>query len=188
MDNKHKILHSALQLFAAHGYDGVGVQEIASLAGIGKPTIYHYFGNKQGLLLAVLEEHYRLLLDELAPAAAYAGDLPLTLHRTASVYFRFVRNQPAFYRMNLAMAFAPPASESYKAIEPFFLEQYHLLEAIFLAAAGDHGNMKGRHGAYAATFLGMLNTYAQLYFVGACSLNDEVAFKALHQFMHGIYS
>ena len=50
MENRDHILDCALRLFAARGYDAVGVQEIVELAGLTKPTLYHYFGSKRGLL------------------------------------------------------------------------------------------------------------------------------------------
>ena len=42
MDNREKILNCALELFHARGYDAVGVQEIAEMAGVTKPTLYYY--------------------------------------------------------------------------------------------------------------------------------------------------
>lgn len=53
MDNRMNILQKALQLFYEKGYDAIGVQEIADAAGVTKPTLYHYFGSKYGLLEAV---------------------------------------------------------------------------------------------------------------------------------------
>ena len=47
-DNRAKILACAMQLFAARGYDAVGVQEIVDAVGIAKPTLYHFFGSKAG--------------------------------------------------------------------------------------------------------------------------------------------
>ena len=41
MDNKTKILDSALELFHARGYDSVGVQEIAEMAGVSMTTVYN---------------------------------------------------------------------------------------------------------------------------------------------------
>ena len=49
MDNRQLIMEKALELFCARGYDAVGVQEIAEQSGITKPTLYYYFGSKQGL-------------------------------------------------------------------------------------------------------------------------------------------
>ena len=58
MDNRMNILQKALQLFYEKGYDAIGVQEIADAAGVTKPTLYHYFGSKYGLLEAVAREDY----------------------------------------------------------------------------------------------------------------------------------
>ena len=49
-DTRAELLARALDLFAAYGYDGVGVQQICDAAGVTKPTLYHHFGNKRGLL------------------------------------------------------------------------------------------------------------------------------------------
>ena len=59
---------------------------------------------------------------------------------------------------------------------------------MFLLATNDHGNMRGRHQAYAATFLGMLNTYIGLGLNGVVELDDQLVIQAVHQFMHGIFS
>ena len=86
------------------------------------------------------------------------------------------------------MAFAPVDSESNKAVSKYIKEQYEMVEDLFIQAAEDHGNMKGRHQAYAATLLGMINTYIALSLRGDRELNDELLYQAVHQFMHGIYS
>ena len=54
MDNRQLIIEKALELFCARGYDAVGVQEIAEQSGITKPTLYYYFGSKQGLMETIL--------------------------------------------------------------------------------------------------------------------------------------
>jgi AcrR family transcriptional regulator len=48
-DLKAKLLLSALSHFAAKGYDGVQVKEVAEEAGVSKPTLYYHFGSKDGL-------------------------------------------------------------------------------------------------------------------------------------------
>ncbi|WP_245944025.1 TetR/AcrR family transcriptional regulator [Acuticoccus kandeliae] len=52
------ILAAATAEFTAHGFGGASVNEVAARAGINKRMIYHYYGNKEGLFLAVLEETY----------------------------------------------------------------------------------------------------------------------------------
>jgi len=187
-NNRSKILDCALQLFASRGYDAVGVQEVADLAGIKKPTLYHFFGSKSGLLKTLLDEHFAELFEAIQAAAAYQGDLPKNLNALASVYFDFAQKQKVFYRMQLSMGFAPPESDPFQAVAELNGRQRQLLEGLFLQAANDHGNMKGRHQAYAATFLGMINTYITLGLNGSTPLEAELVYKAVHQFMHGIFS
>ena len=96
MDNRAKLLACALQLFASRGYDAVGVQEIVEAAGIAKPTLYHYFGSKHGLLDTLLTEYFTRLYKAIEPAAAYHGDLPLTLDQIAAAYFDFAKENRLF--------------------------------------------------------------------------------------------
>ena len=65
MDNRQLIIEKALELFCARGYDAVGVQEIAEQSGITKPTLYYYFGSKQGLMETNLEENSHILEEML---------------------------------------------------------------------------------------------------------------------------
>ena len=70
------ILAAATAEFAAHGLSGARVDRIAERAGTNKRMLYYYFGDKEGLWLAVLEaayEHIRgeemkLKLSDLPPA------------------------------------------------------------------------------------------------------------------------
>ncbi len=187
-DNRSRLLECALELFSARGYDAVGVQEVAEAAGVQKPTLYHYFGSKQGLLASLLEENYSELFEALEPACAYRRDVISTLTAIAHVYFEFARRRRSFYRLQLALWFAPPESVAFQAVLEANTKQQRLMEDLFLRAAEDHGNMQGRHKAYAATFLGMLNTYISLSLNGLGELDPEQVRNAVHQFMHGIFS
>jgi len=188
MSNRDKLLACALDLFAARGFDAVGVQEVADAAGLKKPTLYHYFGSKSGLLRTLLSENFEKLFDEVEQAADYQHDVTMTLRKVAKVYFEFARQNPKLYRLQLSMWFAPVDSEAFKLAASLNLRQQGILETMFLRASEDHGNMKGRHQAYAATFLGLINTYAALGLNGYAELNDQLVYNATHQFMHGIFS
>lgn len=188
MDNRKKILDVALELFASRGYEAVGVMEIADRAGITKPTLYHYFGSKRGLLDKLLEENFAPLLQELEQTAAYDGDLPWTLEAVASLFFRFASRNEVFYRMQLSMNFSSPDSETIAAIDPYNKKIYRILEKLFTDAAKDHGNMKNRHMRYAITFLGMINNYITLALHKYAELGERSVYDAVHQFSHGIYS
>lgn len=188
MDNRSILLARALELWSERGYEAVGVQEIVEAAGVTKPTLYHYFGSKRGLLDALVDERSAGLKDALGRAAVYHGDLVATLEAVVRAYFDFAQANSPFYRLQLAFWFAPSQSDEHRAILARNLNQHEALERLFEAAAIDHGNMRGRHRAYAATFLGMINTYIGLWLNGHASLDDQLVYQAIHQFQHGIYS
>ena len=52
------ILVAAVKEFTERGYEGARVDNIADRAGVNKRMLYHYFGNKQALYVAVLEGSY----------------------------------------------------------------------------------------------------------------------------------
>jgi AcrR family transcriptional regulator len=188
MDNRSAILTHALDMWSARGYGAVGVQEIVDSAGITKPTLYHYFGSKRGLLDCLIDERAEPLRQALAKACVYRGDLVLTLETVVRTYFEFALGNAAFYRMQLSFWFAPPDSDEHQAFLARNIGQHDTLERLFAVAVADHGNMRGRERAYAATFLGTINTYIGLALNGYGELDDQLVHRAVHQFMHGILS
>ncbi len=72
-ETKENIFRTAARLFADKGYNGVSMREISQESGVTKPTIYYYFGSKEGI--------YRELIDtginELFSAIVMVKDEPL---------------------------------------------------------------------------------------------------------------
>jgi AcrR family transcriptional regulator len=52
------ILNAAIAEFTSKGLSGARIDRIAKRASVNKRMIYYYFGNKEGLYIAVLEETY----------------------------------------------------------------------------------------------------------------------------------
>ncbi len=188
MDNRSHILNNALRLFAARGYEAVGVQEIAAVSGLSKPTLYYYFQNKQGLLKTIIAERGEPLAEAVRRAARYQGDLSLALNRVALAFFQYADGNRLFYRMQLAMYFAPAESLANQMCRRMNEELHRLLEDLFGQAAANHNDLTGRQMSLAAAFMGTLNTYIGLALNGYIDLNEELAVNAVRQFMHGIYA
>jgi len=55
------VLTQSMAEFAMKGYDGARVDSIARRCNLSKFTLYHYFGSKEGLFVAVLERAYQKL-------------------------------------------------------------------------------------------------------------------------------
>jgi AcrR family transcriptional regulator len=55
---REKILQAAMAEFSTRGLGGARVDSIAQRAGVNKRMLYHYFGSKDDLFLAVMESTY----------------------------------------------------------------------------------------------------------------------------------
>ncbi|HTS91887.1 MAG TPA: TetR/AcrR family transcriptional regulator [Stellaceae bacterium] len=93
---KRNIIEIATEEFAANGYNGARVDEIAARTNSSKRMLYYYFGDKEGLFRAVLEEGYRRMrqveaarrYDHLKPEAALRALVEFTFdHQNANVDF-----------------------------------------------------------------------------------------------------
>ena len=54
--NRARVLDAARRLFAAHGVTAVTMSDVAREAGVAKGTIFHRFGNRQGLAQALVDD------------------------------------------------------------------------------------------------------------------------------------
>jgi len=69
------ILEAAKQALVDSGYSGMSTRKIAESAGVPLSQIHYHFGSKQGLVLEVLEEENRKLLER--QKSMYSRELPL---------------------------------------------------------------------------------------------------------------
>lgn len=68
LTSRQRLINAALELFASQGVTETTTRQIAEVAGVNEVTLFRQFGNKHGLLLAVLEE--ATVLSSLAQAWA----------------------------------------------------------------------------------------------------------------------
>ncbi|OUS21766.1 TetR family transcriptional regulator [Rhodobacterales bacterium 59_46_T64] len=74
--NTRAILEAALEVFSANGYRGATVDMIATKAGLSKPNLLYYFGSKEAMYTALLEELLDAWLDPLRALDAQGEPLP----------------------------------------------------------------------------------------------------------------
>jgi len=55
--NRESIVRTAARLFAAQGYPGTSMSDLARACGISKPLLYHYVDDKYQLLLEITDGH-----------------------------------------------------------------------------------------------------------------------------------
>ena len=108
LNPRRRLLEAGLKLFADRGYAGTSVQEIIEVAGVAKPTLYYYFGNKAGLFQAIvdqaLDERLQLMREAAPPGKGTAEQLADIIRAVSD----FAARQPDALRLCFAIAFAAP--------------------------------------------------------------------------------
>lgn len=102
-----RILTTALELFAAKGYDATSVREICDAAAITRPTLYHFYGSKEGVLQALVTSgfsRYRQLVDS---ALDHPAPFRERMKRVARAVFESARLQPNSWRFMHSVLWAP---------------------------------------------------------------------------------
>lgn len=97
--SRERILDAATELFAARGYAGAGVDRLAERSGIAKTAIYYHFGNKEGLLAAVLERAATQWIEAIQQAARRVGDPLGKLDRALAGMRAMLEERPWIYKL-----------------------------------------------------------------------------------------
>lgn len=95
-DVRERILAAATSLVDRAGVEGASIRDVCASAGVTPPTVYHYFGDKKGLLDAVVAAGFERYLEEKrgrAPSADPVEDL----RRGWDGHVEFGLRNPALY-------------------------------------------------------------------------------------------
>lgn len=69
-ETRGAVFAAAAAAFAARGFDGTGVDEIAAAARVNKAMLYYHFGSKRKLYAAVLDDMFGAVAERVAPIPA----------------------------------------------------------------------------------------------------------------------
>jgi TetR/AcrR family transcriptional regulator len=102
-NTKSKIFMEAARLFASKGYNGVSMREISERTGLSKPTIYYYFGNKEGIYTSLI--HVGLSQGTSQFEKILQKPIPVKdkLVEAVKVRFRQTLNYPEFVKFFLIL-------------------------------------------------------------------------------------
>ena len=90
------ILRAATKVFAQHGFAGGRVEQISKAAGSFDRMIYYYFGSKEALYIAVLEETYRRFNAAEAKLGLDAAQPVASLQAVIRFMWAYYRKHPEF--------------------------------------------------------------------------------------------
>jgi AcrR family transcriptional regulator len=93
---RQKILEAALEEFARYGLGGARVDRIAVRSGANKRMLYYYFGSKENLFLAVLEDSYARIRSAEKALDLEHRDPREALKRLVDFTWRYYLEHPEF--------------------------------------------------------------------------------------------
>ncbi|RKF23323.1 TetR/AcrR family transcriptional regulator [Altericroceibacterium spongiae] len=131
-DRRQAFLHAARDLFVRQGYETTSLADIVDAAGGSLATLYKLFGNKAGLLNAIVHEEKAIGVGFIRDAAAADTDPATALYNLAEAAFSYYTDPEAirFMRLMIAVSIAHPEcgqeyfdcsiSQSYQEMEELF--------------------------------------------------------------------
>jgi AcrR family transcriptional regulator len=150
-ERRQRIMETALETFAEHGYESSSISMIANKAGVSKGLMYNYFQSKEDLLVSLMENGLDEMVDLIDP------DRDGVLTREEFEYlidgmFSLMKDRRSFYRLYFALIMQPSVSSLFmekmnRIIEPFidlFVRYYKekgsdnpMVEAVLIGALFD---------------------------------------------------
>jgi len=89
-ERERLVLDVAHARFAEHGFSAVTMDDLAADAGVTKPLLYAYFGNKERLYLACMERAGEAMFATVGAAVSHATSPGDALRRGVHAFFAFV--------------------------------------------------------------------------------------------------
>lgn len=83
VSGRARLLESARRLFSKSGFHEVSVADLLDDSQLKAPSLYHHFGNKEGLYVAFVEASLRQLYDRLKVVASSSGSTEAKLRQAA---------------------------------------------------------------------------------------------------------
>jgi AcrR family transcriptional regulator len=99
--SRENLLDAATEVISERGLAAAGIGEICARAGIAKTSLYHHFGNRQGLLAAVIDRVGTLWVEEFQKSAYLEGTLLRRLDRILAAWKTLVVEKPHLLRFFL---------------------------------------------------------------------------------------
>ena len=108
--SRELVLDAAERVMAAHGFEAATLARVVEEAGIPMSSVYHYFGSKDGILLAVMERGAGRFFADLPEWDRRAGSPGAHLALVLSTAVRALERHPHFLRLLIVFAAQPPAA------------------------------------------------------------------------------
>lgn len=159
-------------------------------AGVTKPTLYHYFGNKEGLLVSIYDRYFSELTRQLEPVLVYHNDVIRTFQDVTRVYIGYAKKYPMFFWLMNHMRKGPLQSKSRTVVGRFHEQEEHMIQNLMCNISAQHSNLKGQEEFLAHNYLNLVNGFIEIMILESQldEADEDKIHKLAKQFLYGIFS
>lgn len=133
---RERLLAEALRLFTSKGYAATTVREIVAAAGVTKPVLYYYFGNKEGLYLEIMNSIGRLFDQRSSELQLATGTVRERLIHFFTGMFDSAHENLAVVRLAYSIYYGPPQGAPFIDLNRFFDQTLAMVDALIAEGMG----------------------------------------------------
>lgn len=114
----------SIPLFAQQGFNGVSIRQVANEVGVSIATLYHHFGDKQGLYIQSIDAAFKNKAEEMDKALNMEGSTEQQLQRLIFSFTRLLCADPDFERLIHREMLEGTPERLKTLVETVFAEQF----------------------------------------------------------------
>jgi AcrR family transcriptional regulator len=172
---RQQAIEDAARVFAARGYDQTSMQQLAEDLGIAAGSLYHYFGGKEQLLIAICDELMDPLLEDARALLDAGGPPERELRGLVALWVAHVVSHRDHMLVFQQERHSIETGEQWRGVRAS-RKQFERLVERALAAAQDASALRlADRRLSLSALLGMVNHTAQWYRPQGRLTPDEIA-------------
>jgi AcrR family transcriptional regulator len=181
-ERREQLLDIGRTLFAAKGFDGTSVEEIADKANVSKPVVYEHFGGKEGLYAVVVDREVSRLLDRVT--ASLVGDHPRELlEQAAGALLEYVERDTDGFRILVRDS---PVASSSGTFASMLSDVATQVEHVLAGEFKTRGYDPKLAGLYSQALVGMVALTGQWWLDARKPKRDEVVAHLVNLAWNGL--
>ena len=190
-ERREQLIDVSRELFAARGYEGTSVEEIAAKAQVSKPVVYEHFGGKEGLYAVVVDREMNTLLDGIlssltAESLAEAGPEHRQrelIERAALALLDYIENNTDGFRILSRDSSVGQSTGSFASLLSDIASQ---VEGLLVTEFKRHGLDPKTAPLYAQMLVGMIALTGQWWLSTRRPKKSEVAAHLVNLAWNGL--
>jgi len=98
-ERREQLVQIGRALFAAKGFEGTSVEDIAARARVSKPVVYEHFGGKEGLYAVIVDREVQRLLSTLTEPLKTGAHPKVMVEATALALLDYIETNTDGFRL-----------------------------------------------------------------------------------------